>query len=101
MALVAGFEEEKIAEILSLGNSDSPVYSHIISIDGSSMIRSGEAVRDNYFQRLYDEITGEEEKYVEELRTAMGKTDTIQRCLWWTGSAVICIVPGLNIQNGF
>lgn len=73
MALVAGFEEEKIAETLSLGNSDSPVYSHIISIDGSSMIRSGEAVRDNYFQRLYDEITGEEEKYVEELRTAMGE----------------------------
>lgn len=84
-ALVAGIEEEKITRTLSLGTSDSPVYSHIISIDGSSMIGSGKAVRDNYFQRLYKEITGEEEKYVEELRTAMGKTGHYSRVLMVDG----------------
>ena len=52
VSVVAGFSVDYIKETLSLDVSDSLVYSHIISQDGNYVIRSGEAYRDNYFERL-------------------------------------------------
>ncbi len=84
-ALVAGIEESKIIETLNLGVSDAPVYSHIITIDGTSMIRSGEVSRDNYFQRLYEEITDNKEKHVEELKKAMKESGHYSKVLMVDG----------------
>ncbi len=41
-----------VREALSLDENDSMVYSHIIRRDGSFVIRSEDAVRDNYFDRI-------------------------------------------------
>ena len=74
-ALVAGLPVDYIQEVLFLDEEESLVYSHIIRRDGSFVIRSGDAFRDNYFERIrsiFDEVGGEDaERYVEELKTAM------------------------------
>ncbi len=74
VAVVAGFSVDYIKETLSLDVSGSLVYSHIISQDGNYVIRSGEAFRDNYFERLEAEATQHGELYVKELREAIEGT---------------------------
>ncbi len=71
VSMVAGFSADYIKETLSLDVSGSLVYSHIISRDGNYVIRSGEAYRDNYFERLEAEATNNGGMYVEELRKAI------------------------------
>lgn len=73
-ALVAGLELDYISDTLSLNAEDAPVYSYIIRLDGSFVIRGGEAFREDYFERLRGELSGDVEKYVNDLKTAM--TDT-------------------------
>lgn len=51
-ALVASIPASYIAETLSLNEENALVYSHIIRRDGSFIIRSGDAYRDNYFDRV-------------------------------------------------
>ncbi len=53
-ALVAGLPVEHIQESLMLDKSDGVAFSHIIREDGSFVIRSGDTVRDNYFDRIRD-----------------------------------------------
>lgn len=76
-ALVAGLPVSYIQEALFLDEEESLVYSHIIRRDGSFVIRSGDAFRENYFERLrsvFDEVGGENaEWYVAELKEAMNK----------------------------
>ena len=66
-----------IAETLSLYSDESLVYSHIIRRDGSFVIRSGDAFRDNYFDRILSLFEGENDadgqRYTEELRDAMNE----------------------------
>lgn len=76
IALVAGLPAEYIQETLSLDDTeDSLVYSHIIRKNGSYVIRSGPAFRENYFDRLratFDDLSGvNADKYVSELAAAM------------------------------
>lgn len=56
-------------------SADSMIYYHIIRRDGSFVIRSSEAYRDNYFTRIrevFSEMNGKTpEQYVEELRMSM------------------------------
>ena len=52
LALVGGLSVSYVREALSLDENDSMVYSHIIRRDGSFVIRSEDAVRDNYFDRI-------------------------------------------------
>jgi len=73
-ALVAILPASYLSETLSLYADNSLVYSHIIRSDGSFVIRSGNAVRDNYFDRilaLYEEQGQDGSPYVEELERAM------------------------------
>ena len=51
-ALVASLPADYIADTLSLYSEESLVYSHIIRRDGSFVIRSGDAFRENYFDRI-------------------------------------------------
>ncbi len=76
-ALVVGLPVDYIQEVLFLDEEDAIVYSHIIRRDGSFVIRSGDAFRDNYFERIrsiFDEVGGENaEEYVAELSDAMNE----------------------------
>lgn len=75
IALVAGLPIEYINEILSLDESDSLTYSHIIRRDGSYVIRSVEEYGDNYFDRIegvFSDLNGKNhEQYISELKNAM------------------------------
>ena len=73
-ALVASLPADYIAETLSLYSENSLVYSHIIRRDGSFVIRSGDAFRENYFDRiqaLFTEQGENGEQYIRELEAAM------------------------------
>ncbi len=73
--LVAGLPMEYLNTALVLEEKDSMVYYHIIHKDGSFVIRSGEAYRDNYFTRMEEMFSAygskTPEQYVQELREAI------------------------------
>ena len=77
-ALVAEIPVDYFKSILALEQGEnSLIYSHVIRRDGSFVIRSGEAVRDNYFDRI-KEVFGESngkapDEYVSELEKAMAE----------------------------
>lgn len=52
IAVVAGLPVEYISDMLSLNQDESLVYSHIIRRDGSFVIKSADAFRDSYFDRI-------------------------------------------------
>ncbi len=73
-ALVASLPADYIADTLALYSENSLVYSHIIRRDGSFVIRSGDAFRENYFDRiqaLFEEQGENGERYIRELEAAM------------------------------
>ena len=73
-ALVASLPADYIAETLSLYSENTLVYSHIIRRDGTFVIRSGDAFRENYFDRiqaLFEEQGESGEQYIRELEAAM------------------------------
>ena len=74
-ALVAAISVDYISDTLSLDNEGGLMYSHIIRQDGSFVIRSGDAYRDNYFDRInaiYDELDGSDaQRHIQELQAAM------------------------------
>ena len=80
-ALVAALPASYIGETLSLydsENSHSLVYSHIIRYDGSFVIRSGDAFRDNYFDRiqaLFEDEGADGRQYIQELEVAMASQE--------------------------
>ena len=77
VALVAGLPVSYISDNLSLEENDEQAYSYIIRRDGSYIIRSGDAYRNNYFERaqiLYEDVNGmSPEQYITELTAAMEK----------------------------
>ncbi len=77
-ALVAEIPIDYFKTILSLEQKENSLtYSHVIRRDGSFVIRSGEAVRDNYFDRIkevFEESNGKSpDEYVTELAEAMAE----------------------------
>nr|WP_325200023.1 response regulator [uncultured Oscillibacter sp.] len=73
-ALVASLPADYIAETLSLYSENTLVYSHIIRRDGTFVIRSGDAFRENYFDRIqamFEEQGESGEQYIRELEAAM------------------------------
>lgn len=77
--MVAGFSMSYLSESLFLDENDSLVYSHIIRKDGAFVIRSGEAYRENYFDRMkavWSDVEGEApHDYVKELKQAMAENN--------------------------
>ena len=73
-ALVASLPASYIADTLSLYSETSLVYCHIIRRDGTFVIRSGGAFRENYFDRiqaLFEEQGKSGDQYIRELEAAM------------------------------
>ncbi len=74
-ALLVGIPMSYLSEVLFLDEVGTLLYYHIITNDGEFLIRSDDAFRDNYFDRIrarYQEYEGRTpEMYVEELSYAM------------------------------
>jgi len=76
ISIVGKMPMEYISETLSLDDEDALLYSFVIRMDGSFVIRSAGAFRDNFFDRvraLYTEVEGKKdvEQFVSELQAAM------------------------------
>ncbi len=75
IALVGRIPLEDISEGLALDYDDTLVYSFVLRKDGTFVIRSADAYRSNYFDRVresYDEIEGmSKDEYIEALKEAM------------------------------
>ncbi len=78
IALAAVLPVDYISQTLSLNESDNSfVYSHIIRLDGSFVIRTGDAYRDSYFDRIQGlfEDFGKDKKiaqqHISDLQAAM------------------------------
>ena len=73
--LVAGLPMSQLETALVLDEERSLVYTHIIRKDGGFVVRSGEAFRENYFERLTETISSESEKspeeYIDEIQSVM------------------------------
>ena len=87
--LVAGVSMSSVENALSLDEEDSILMSHIISRDGTFIIRSGEAYRENYFERIR-EVFGEHkgktpEQYEKELNEAMSADRIYTDCVMADG----------------
>ncbi len=76
IAIAGRMPVEYISETLSLDEEDALLYSFVIRMDGSFVIRSAGAYRDNYFDRaraLYESVNGKKdvEQFISELKAAM------------------------------
>lgn len=76
IAIVGKMPIQYISETLSLDDEDALMYSFVIRKDGSFVVRSAGAYRENYFERvraLYEEVEGKEniEQFISELQEAM------------------------------
>jgi len=80
VALVAGLPASYITNTLALEEDGNHVYSFIIRQDGTFVIRTGDAFRRSYFERVlsqYDIVDGKTpELYIEALSDAMAKGET-------------------------
>lgn len=78
-ALVAGLPVSYISETLSLEEDSNHVYSFIIRKDGSFVIRTGDAFRKSYFERVrskYGTVGGQTpEMYIADLTAAMEREE--------------------------
>jgi signal transduction histidine kinase/CheY-like chemotaxis protein len=74
---VVGFPVEYISDNLALEENSERAYSYIIRKDGSFVIRTADAYRNNYFERVrvvYDDVNGmTPDEYIQALSAAMGE----------------------------
>ena len=74
-ALVVGLPVDYISDNLSLEENSERAYSYIIRKDGSFVIRTADAYRNNYFERaraVYDDVDGmTPDEYIQALTAAM------------------------------
>ncbi|XCP85939.1 response regulator [Roseburia hominis] len=78
VALVGKLPLEYISQTLSLNEEESMIYSFVIRIDGSFVIRSSDVSRDNYFNRVKDLYEDDEigaDQVIEELKACMEKDE--------------------------
>lgn len=75
IALVASLPLDYVRETLSLDDKGALIYSFVIRKDGTFVVRSFDAFRDSYFERvraIYEETDGmSPERYIRELKSAM------------------------------
>ncbi len=80
IAIAGRISTEYISETLSLDEEDALLYSFVIRADGSFVVRSAGAYRDNYFERardLYENVNGKTdvEQFITELKEAISKKE--------------------------
>ncbi len=78
IAIVGQMPIEYISDTLSLDNEDALLYSYVIRYDGTFVIYSSDAYRENYFDRVrarYSKVIGKNnvEQFITELKDAMSK----------------------------
>lgn len=82
--LVVGMPVDFLEQTLRLDEADSVLTSHIISTDGTFVIRSGGAFRDTYFERIraiFSKHNGKTpEQYAQELKAAMDAGKSYSAC---------------------
>ena len=87
--LVVGVSMSSIEKALSLDEEESVLMSHIISRDGTFIIRSGAAYRENYFERIrdvFEEHKGKSaQEYEQELHDAMAQDRVYNNCVMAEG----------------
>lgn len=62
IAMVAGIDVDYVNDTLFLENPGVETYSHIIRRNGDFVIKSGSAVRDNYYDRLHNIVLETDEQ---------------------------------------
>lgn len=74
-ALFVGVPMDYLRDVLFLDENESLLYYHIIDTDGNFVIRSGDAYRENYFERMHERFESFDgknpEEYMKELADAM------------------------------
>lgn len=75
LGLLVGIPMDYLSKVLFLDENKALVYSHIIDCDGSFLIRSSDAYRNSYFDRIrgqFNEVNRKDaEAYIDELQAAM------------------------------
>lgn len=103
--LVAGVPMDFLKEILQLDEEDSDLLSHIIDDDGSFIVRSGDAFRNTYFERIdavFETYNGKTpEEYAEELREALNTGNTYSSCAVIEGKRENIYCSKLNGTNWY
>ncbi len=88
-ALLAGVPMDYLKEALFLDSSDTLVYSHVINAEGNYVIRSGDAFRESYYDRIYSETQDyheeETQEYVEGLKEAIQEGDVYSKHILMKG----------------
>ncbi len=78
-ALFVGMPMDYLRDVLFLDQNESLLYYHIIDTRGDFVIRSGDAFRESYFERMLDrfeKLNGKTpQMYVQELSDAMQRQD--------------------------
>ena len=80
VALVASLPTSYFTSTLALDVDTSMVYSFIIQKDGAFVLRTSDAFRENYFERVqtrYENDLEEKEQYIEDLKVAMEKGEDL------------------------
>lgn len=79
IALVAGVPMDYLKEALFLDIDDTLIYSHVIDASGDFVIRSGDAFRESYYERILAEAEhgrdGGAKEYVAELKEAIANRE--------------------------
>lgn len=103
--LVVGVSMDFLQETLKLDEEGSTILSHIIDSDGSFIVRSGNAYRKSYFDRIlaiYEEHGGKTpEQYAQELETAMKNNTTYSSCAMINGVHQYIYCSKLNGTNWY
>lgn len=77
--MVGKMSLDYISDTLSLDDEDSLLYSFVIRKDGSFVVRSAGAYRENYFDRvksIYEEVEGKDiDEFLAEIQAAMDKKE--------------------------
>ena len=103
--LVAGVPMDFLAETLALDEENSEFVSHIIDKNGLFMIRSGDAYRENYFDRLraiYETHNGKTpEQYEQELKAALESGEAYTSCAMIGGQHKNIYCSSIDDTNWF
>lgn len=88
--LVAGISMDYLRDALVLEQEDMLVYSHIIHKDGTYVIRSGDAFRDNYFHRMQEDFSlfngKTSQQYSDEFQEAINKGESYSTLIMMDGT---------------
>lgn len=91
-ALFVGVPMDYLRDVLFLDQNESLLYYHIIDTDGNFVIRSGDAYRENYFERMrekFETFDGKKsEDYIRELSDAMQHQEVYAATVFMDGQEI-------------